>query len=63
MDLEEIKMARRFFQHVQWTEHFLIAALRTPVHLINRSLAFWLIKGLDHFDRGLFRAFPELGVG
>ena len=56
-------MARRFFQHVQWTEHFLIAALRTPVHLINRSLAFWLIKGLDHFDRGLFRAFPELGVG
>jgi len=61
LNLEEIKMASRFFQNVKWTEHFLIAVLGAPVHLVSNKAAFWLIKGLDQLDRGMFRVFPGLG--
>jgi 2-polyprenyl-3-methyl-5-hydroxy-6-metoxy-1,4-benzoquinol methylase len=61
MNLDEIKMAHQFFQNVHWTEHFLVAVLGAPVHLVSNKTALWLVGALDRFDRGLIHVFPRLG--
>jgi 2-polyprenyl-3-methyl-5-hydroxy-6-metoxy-1,4-benzoquinol methylase len=60
MTLEEFQMAGRFFNNVKHTEHFLFAVVAAPVHLVSDKIAFWMIKGLDLMDRGMFKVFPGL---
>jgi 2-polyprenyl-3-methyl-5-hydroxy-6-metoxy-1,4-benzoquinol methylase len=60
MTLEEFQMAERFFHNVKHTEHFLFAVVAAPVHLASDKIAYWMIKGLDEMDRGMFKLFPRL---
>lgn len=60
LNLEEIKMAQRFFPNVRHTEHYVFAVVAAPIHLASRTAAFWVIKGLDQVDRGMIRIFPGL---
>lgn len=61
LSVEEMKIARRFFEEVRYTEHFLSAVLAAPVHLVSNKAAFGLIGMLDSVDRGLIGLFPGLG--
>lgn len=60
MTLEEIQTAERFFSSAKHTEHFLFAVMAAPVHLASDKVAYWMIKGLDRVDGGLFKVFPRL---
>jgi 2-polyprenyl-3-methyl-5-hydroxy-6-metoxy-1,4-benzoquinol methylase len=61
LSLEQIEMAQRFFDSFRHTDHYLTAVIAAPLHLANRTAAFWAVKGLDHLDRGMIQVFPSLG--
>ena len=60
MNLEEFKMAEKFFNTVKHDEHFLFAVMAAPLHLVSDRMAFWMIKRLDWLDRKMFKIFPGL---
>ena len=60
MSMHEIETAGRFFDHIRHKEHYVVAVVAAPIHLVSETAAFWTVKKLDQIDQKIFRRFPRM---
>lgn len=56
----DVDRAKDYFSNVSHTEHFCLALVAAPLHVIGLGVARRVIAGLDRVDGMLFRLIPQL---
>ncbi len=60
LSLEDMEMAKKWFQACSHREHFLFAVCFAPVHLLGKRATLAVLGGVDRFDQVLIGIAPQL---
>lgn len=60
LSFAEIEQARQYFRKVSHREHFLLAVLAAPAHLLGRNIALRAVGIVDRVDQALMWLVPPL---